>query len=148
MRACLLLLAVAACGRDAQPALSRNRIEDRHRLVTIARLVAASGSVPMRDGMFDPYELVRRGSAGIDLFQSARFGFGPTLEEAKAGDYAAFPWERCKGPRKLGGRPFPLLWEKEPDADGRMLALRSDGIVAVWDPVTLLRAVAEGPVER
>ena len=38
--------------------------------------------------------------------------------------------------------------EKEPDLDGRMLAVRSDGIVAVWDPETLFRAVAEGPVER
>jgi hypothetical protein len=147
VRICALALVVlGACGEDAaRRAMSQQRIEDRYSMRTIARLVIAGGKLPMKDGMFDPYAL---GRGNVLLFRSARYGFGPTEEEVKAGDYARFPWARCKGPRKLDGPPFPMLWEREPDRDGRMLCVRSDGIVAVWDPETLLRAVAEGPVER
>ena len=149
IRAVLALAVLAACREEpARHAMSRQRVEDRQSLAAIARLVAASGKVPMKDGVFDPYELVRKGVASVGWFRSARYGRGPTADEVKAGDYSNFPWERCKGPRKLGGAPFPLLWEKEPDADGRMLAVRSDGMVAVWDPDTLFRAVAEAPTER
>lgn len=137
--------------RADRRAMSRQRVEDRWRLSYIAKLVRASGKLPMKDGAFDPYHFVRTGEVtgkNINLFHSDRYGFGPTEEEAKAGDYARFPWQRCRGARKLDGPPFPLLWEKEADADGRLLAVRSDGMVAVWDPETLFRAVAEGPVER
>jgi hypothetical protein len=130
-------------------ALPRQRTEDRRRLASIARLVVTSARLPMKDGAFDPYDFVRTGEIGdTSLFQSARYGRGPTEEEAKAGDYSKFPWERYRGARRLGGPPFPLLWEKDPDLDGRMLVARSDGMVAVWDPDTFFRAVAELPIER
>ena len=133
-------------------ALPRQRTEDRRRLSAIAHLVVTRARLPMKDGAFDPYDFVRRGEIGggdMGLFRSARYGHGPTEEEAKAGDYTKFPWGRYRGERKpRDAPPYPLLWEKKPDEDGRVVVALSDGSARVWDRETLERALAEAGVGR
>ena len=71
------------------------------------------------------------------------------LELYKRGDYANFPWERYRGePKPRDARPFPLLWEKAPAEDGRMLVALSDGSVELWDEAAVDRALAEAGVGR
>ena len=88
----------------------------------------------MKDGALDPYVLFRDGvivGINLRLFRSERSGPGPTDDEVARGDYTNFPWERYRGDGKLEGAPFPLLWEKTPDAEGKVLVGLSDGTVTI-----------------
>jgi hypothetical protein len=88
-------------------------------------LVAQLRRLPMRDGAFDPYAFVREGLVPADLLR-------PTTDaEIARGDYANFPWDRYRGDGRLDGPPFPLLWERRPDQQGRVLAGLSDGTIGM-----------------
>lgn len=130
----------------------RPRLEDQSNLRNIAGLAAACEALPMKDGAFDPYYLVRNGDirgSNIKILRSARSGIGPTEEEATAGDYTKFPWERYRGePRPRGASPYPLLWDKRPDEDGWVLVALSDGTAYRWNQEALDRALAEAGVGR
>lgn len=118
----------------------------------IVGLATVCEKLPMKDGAFDPYYFVRNGDitgSNIKLFRSGRLKIGPTEEEAEAGDYRNFPWQRYRGElRPRNATPYPLLWEKEPDEDGCVLVALSDGTTYVWDRETLERALAEAGVGR
>ncbi len=108
------------------------RMQDTNNLRQLVGPVAGSGKLPMKDGAFDPYDLVRQGhiSRGTNyVLRSERSGTGPTDDEIARGDYTNFPWERYRGDGNLEGPPFPLLWERKPDAEGRVLVGLSDGTV-------------------
>lgn len=90
-------------------------------------LVAQSGTLPMKDGAFDPYEFVRQGHISPHVLQA--FGTGLTDQEIERGDYTNFPWERYRGDGKLEGPPFRLLWDTKPDERGRIVVGLSDGTV-------------------
>jgi len=113
------------------------RMEDTNNLRQIIGPVVDSGRLPIRDGAFDPYQLVAKGQhfrAGYRILWSKRSGTGPTDEEVERGDYTNFPWERYRGDGKLEGAPVPLLWEKTPDDRGKVLVAFSDGTVSYADP--------------
>ncbi|HEX5135637.1 MAG TPA: hypothetical protein VFY93_01570 [Planctomycetota bacterium] len=96
-----------------------------------------AAQIPLKDGVFDPYAFVRRGDITrerYDVFRSARSGTGPTDEKIERGDYTNFPWERYRGDGRLEGPPFPLLWERTPDKEGRVLVAFSDGSVEYREP--------------
>jgi hypothetical protein len=118
----VLTLVVLAAGawcvhRDVQAARKRGRhrprLEDQNNLRNIVGLAVSVEKLPMKDGAFDPYYLVRNGDirgSNIKILSSVRFKIGPTEEEATAGDYTKFPWERYRGePKPRGAPPYPLL---------------------------------------
>ncbi len=157
----VLMLAVLAAGawrihehRQEGRRHTRRRLllEDRNNLRNIVALSFSLEKLPMKDGAFDPYHLVRNGDitgTNIKALRSQRSGIGPTEEEATAGDYTKFPWERYRGePKPRGASPYPLLWEKTPDEEGRVLVALSDGTTYVWDRETLERTLAEAGVGR
>jgi hypothetical protein len=119
------------------------RDEDRRRLLQLAGLAVVGGTLPLRDGAFDVYALVRDGGdQHYYMVRSARMNRGPTDEEIKSGDYSNFPWGRYRGGQvKLGGRPCPLLWENEAGPKGKVLVAMSDGSVVEWDLEALRQAV-------
>jgi len=120
-------------------------IEDRDRLRTIVGLIVLGSKPPMEDGALDVYVFVRQGDITRDyywIFRSTRSGTGPTVEEIEDGDHTNFPWERFHGempPRYTG----PLLWERQPDEDGRILVALGDGSVEVWDKKRLDEALGK-----
>ena len=116
----------------------RLRIEDQSSLRGIAMSLDAQ-RLPMKDGVLDPYDLVRSGKLVREQYhclRSVRFG-GPTDKEIEGGDYTNFPWERYRGDpsRPLVPR-FPLLWGR-PDTKGRRVVGFSDGSVEVVQPERL-----------
>ncbi|MCK6459782.1 MAG: hypothetical protein L6Q95_07790 [Planctomycetes bacterium] len=108
---------------------TKARLEDTNTLRNLVEPVARTGTLPMKDGAFDPYRFVRREHIPAHFVRSERAGMGPTDEEIEDGDYANFGWERYRGEGKLEGPPFPLLWDRKPDDDGRILVAYSDGTV-------------------
>jgi len=121
----LILFGSGGCGRT--PIL-----EDQNKLRQIVAHAIVARELPTKDGLFDPYELVRRGEITRDeygLFRSERVGTGPTDEEIARGDYTNFPWERCGGDGRFRVLTFPLLWEKKPDKHGGTIVALSDGSV-------------------
>jgi hypothetical protein len=108
----------------------------------IVGLVAFTGRLPMRDGAFDPYDLLRTGDMTfeqIKVLRSERLGIGPTEEEIRRGDYTNFPWERYRGdPGRPRTPPFPLLWEREP-LGRRIIVGFSDGTAFVHDREELVK---------
>lgn len=116
------------------------RRDDSNDLRNIVGLVVAARNLPLKDGAFDPYAFFRSGEIRAEylwVFRSDRSKTGPTEEEVKRGNYTNFPWERYRGDGKLEGPPVPLLWEKGPDDDGKVLVGLSDGTAACWDYATL-----------
>lgn len=115
------------------------RSDDMNSLRQLAALLLErlqDGKLPMMDGALDVYVLVRNGDlrgANLKLLRSNRSGTGPTDEEIARGDYTHFPWERYRGDGKLEGPPFPVLWEKKPDENGRCLVALSDGSARYCD---------------
>ena len=156
----LVLLVVAAGAwqvtvqrqRESRRSAVFQRLRDQNSLRIIAALAATCGELPMKDGAFDPYHFVRKGDitgTNIKIFRSERLGIGPTEGEAKDGDYTNFPWERYRGERNSADGPaFPLLWEKTPDEEGRVLVALSDGSAMLWGKAALDRALAEARVPR
>jgi len=138
-----LLLVVLALGtwrvstkaeRDLQGLRSTWLWEDVGNLRCLAGLFVTCESLPMKDGVLDPYHFVRTGDIVPEVFEVLRskyFGVGPTDEEIRHGDYTSFPWERYHGDpsRPLTPR-FPLLWGR-PLAKGRRLVGFSDGSVEI-----------------
>jgi hypothetical protein len=120
-------------------------IEDINNLRNLAALVVVSDKPPMKDGVLDPYAFVTKGDIVREqykIFRSNRMGKGPTDEEIARGDYTNFPWERYRGePRKLLGARIPLLWEKEPGADGQHVVCMSDGSSQLMSPEDLAAAL-------
>jgi len=113
------------------------RFEDTDSLRQLIGIVVGSGTLPMKNGAFDPYRFIKKGLVGVEnlkIFNSCRAETGPSAEEIKDGDYTNFPWERYRGDGKLEGPPFPLLWEKKPDEDGKVLVGLSDGTVVYREP--------------
>ena len=91
---------VAAVIRLTEPRLigptrsMAERMEDTNNLRQIIGPVVDSGQLPLKDGAFDPYQLVARGQhfrAGYRILRSKRSGTGPTDEEVERGDYTHFP---------------------------------------------------------
>jgi hypothetical protein len=105
------------------------RMEDTNTLRHLVEPVARAGTLPMKDGAFDPFSFVRREHITARFVRSERAGKGPTDEEIEDGGYTNFPWERYRGDGKLEGPPFPLLWETKPDDEGKVLVALSDGSV-------------------
>jgi hypothetical protein len=103
------------------------RLEDTNTLRNLVEPVTRTGTLPMKDGAFDPYSFVRRERIQARFVRSERAGKGPTDEEIEAGDYTNFGWERYRGDGRLEGPPFPLLWDRKPDDDGKILVALSDG---------------------
>ncbi len=120
-------------------------IEDINNLRNLVGLVVVSAKPPMKDGALDPYAFVTTGDIGraqYKVFRSNRQGKGPTDDEIARGDYANFPWERYRGDAaKLRGARIPLLWEKEPGADGKHVAGMSDGSAELVSPEGLAAAL-------
>jgi len=123
-------------------------MEDLNSLRNLAGLVVVAEKVPMKDGALDVYAFVTAGDVTKDkyeIFRSKRLGTGPTDKEIEAGDYTNFPWERYRGdPAKLRsfrGGPRPVLWEKEPGADGKQVAAMSDGSAMLLTPEDLAAAL-------
>jgi len=95
----------------------------------VGRIVVHSereGNLPLRDGALDVYAVLQgfdpSESNFLDLVHSERRGTGPTMEEIRRGDYTHFPWERARGLERLPpGRTVALLWDREPDEEGRYL---------------------------
>jgi len=135
--------------RAAKPVRRGDRaatMEDVNRLRQIMGLLIVADKPAVKDGALDPYALVRAGDIDrthYDIFRSARLGQGPTDEEIERGDYTNFPWERYRGDGSdtRGAAGIPLLWEKEPGADGEQLVGMSDGAVHVLSPEELKAAL-------
>lgn len=106
-------------------------LEDISNLRNLVGMVVASDKPPMKDGALDPYAFVAKGDIAREqygVFRSNRQDKAPTEEEIGRGDYTNFPWERYRGePGKLRRARVPLLWEKEPGADGQHVVGMSDG---------------------
>ena len=120
-------------------------LEDVNNLRQIAGMVAVMREFPARDGFLEPNAFVRNGDitgANLNLFRSNRLGRRPTDAEIERGDYTNFPWERYRGDGKLGGAPFPLLWEKARDKSGGLLVALSDGSVRYCDRAEAERLLA------
>lgn len=130
----------------------RPRITDTNNLRQFAGLVLRHGRVPVKDGVFVPYNFVRTrdiGEESFKLFRSERLDSGPTKDEILDDDYTNFPWERYRGDGQLSGaRPFPILWEREPGRDGLTLVALSDGSVDLWDGEKRKAELAEAGVGR
>ena len=112
-------------------------IEDLRALKDLAALTVMCEQIPMKDGALDIYGFVRIGDViqpQYGIFRSKRLGTGPTDKEIEAGDYTNFPWERYRGDGKLEGPPVPLLWERKPDKEGKVLVALSDGTVVHREP--------------
>ena len=155
MRSLLLLAALGACSRDepparAPPSLSeaggfhRALTEDMNRFRIVASMAIIRPEVPVKDGRLDVYALVGGlvlPSGGHDtlesLFSSSRWGTGPTEAEIESGSYENFPWERCRAEDVREGAVYPLLWEKRPDRDGKLLVSFSDGASRRLTPAEL-----------
>lgn len=121
------------------------QMEDLNNLRNLVGLVVVSEKPPMKDGALDVYAFVRTGDITPEnyrVFRSARSGTGPTKEEIERGDYANFPWERRRGEWKRA-ESVPLLWEKQPDAEGNVLVGLSDGSAQTWDKERLQKALRE-----
>jgi hypothetical protein len=88
------------------------------------------------DGALDVYRLVLDRHVEMDqaleLFFGHRAGTGPSAEDIRAGNYDAFPFERCQGAPL---RNQPLLWDPTQDTDSglRMVAF-ANGAVRDLDP--------------
>jgi hypothetical protein len=140
----LPFLVAASCGGGRQD--MSKRMEDMNRMRMLASLFIVASPVPMKDGALDPYAFVGTGDLtrqDYDTFRSASQGKGPTDEQIERGDYTSFPWERYRGDaKKVKGLPtIPLLWEKEPGANGQHLVAQSDGSCRFMDPVDLQAAL-------
>jgi len=128
---------------------SAQRREDTNNLRMLAGLLvarSADGRLQMDRGALDVYALVRSGDLkgeGLKILRSARSGVVPTDAEIERGDYRNFPWERYRGDGKLEGPPFPLLWEKTPDDEGKVLVAFSDSNVRLVER-TELEAMLQG----
>ena len=86
-------------------------------------LLALGGELPLKDGALDVYLIYRKGivvgARNFEVFVSARNGFGPTPEEAKGGDYQAFPYWRYKGAKPPPrNSEIPILWDKRGQNEG------------------------------
>ena len=110
-----------------------DKVKDMNSMRNLVGLLAVRGKIPMKDGQVDVYALVRKGEIRerhFHVFKSARFGYGPTKEQIKAGDYSKFPYERYRGevdPAKA--KMVPLLWDKKPDArGGRVVGLNGGAV--------------------
>ncbi len=84
------------------------------------------------------------------IFTSVRFGYGPTKEQIKAGDYSKFPYERFRGVIVLN-KELPLLWDRKPDSKGGRVMGFTGGAVK-WVPeeraLAYLRAAGQLPQKR
>lgn len=132
--------------QGARHARRWRRIEDLNNVRGIALACLARGTLPMKDGALDPYELMHAGDLApeqLKTFCSALSGIGPTEAEVQQGDYTNFPWARYRGDGKIPGRRVPLLWSKEPDEDGLSVVAFSDGGGEILDRKRLERALAE-----
>lgn len=117
-------------------------MEDLNSLRQLAGHAVIAAKAPIKDGALDPYSFVREGNitgANLGLFRSARQGRGPTDEEIRRGDYTNFPWERYRGDGSDLRRPklVPILWEKEPGADGKHVVAFNDGSTKLVEPAEL-----------
>ncbi len=124
----------------------RQRVEDLNNLRNITSACVQRGTLPMKDGALDPYDLLRSGDLvpeHVKTFRSTRLGVGPTEEEVREGDYTNFPWARYRGDGRVRGRRVPLLWDREADEDGLCVVAFSDGSAEVLDRKRLERALAE-----
>ncbi|MFI5403877.1 MAG: hypothetical protein ACHQ1G_13145 [Planctomycetota bacterium] len=131
--------------RAAKPARRGDRaarIEDLNKLRQITGLIVVAEKAPVKDGALDPYSFVRMGDVDrkyYDIFRSVSLGQGPTDDEIERGDYTNFPWERYRGDGSdiRGPAVIPLLWEKEPGADGGHLVGMNDGSARILSPEEL-----------
>jgi len=152
----LLGISVAACSPDPPPSHAPKTLlgegefqvalaEDlnRVRILTGLGAIAQMYGLPMKDGVLDVYELLEgfvpdgRHDTVESLLRSSRSGAGPSKKEIDARSYANFPWERCRAEDVRSDETFPLVWEKEPDRDGRVIVGLSNGAVKVYDRATL-----------
>jgi hypothetical protein len=122
------------------------RMEDMNRMRQLAGHAILAETFPLKDGAFDPYAFAATGDIArenYDMFRSARMGKGPTDEEVERGDYTNFPWERYRGDgsEKKRFERVPLLWEKEPGADGQHVVALNDGSCLAMSPADLKAAL-------
>ncbi len=71
----------------------------------------------------DVYLAVRRPDIATHYlaYWSSRSGTGPSTEEILDGDYSKFPYTRFKGRVTHGEHRVPLLWDRDPQPNGRRL---------------------------
>ena len=111
-----------------------SKTEDLNGVRNIVGLLTTGGDVPFdKQGRVDVSRLVRNGDIEqrhLKFLHSKRFGYGPSWEKAKRGDYSRFPYERL---RKVAGVRIPLLWDRQPDEKGGRVVGFSSGAVK-WYP--------------
>ncbi|MEM8886076.1 MAG: hypothetical protein AAGD14_18570 [Planctomycetota bacterium] len=104
-------------------------------------------SLPMKDGALDVYALVREGKIApteYALLRAPESKKLPTAKQIERGDYTHFPYERHRGTGKFfTNTRFPLLWDKKPDADGRIAVLMNLGAVRAMTKEELAEALGE-----
>lgn len=134
--------------RAAKPARRGDRaamMEDVNSLRQLMGLIILAEKPPVKDGALDPYAFVRMGDIARKnyvIYRSTRTGQGPTDDEIERGDYTNFPWERYRGDGSglRGPTLIPLLWEKEPGADGHLVGM-NDGSARILSPEELKAAL-------
>ena len=113
---------------DSERNAKKKRIADENRvrmLVCSMSIVGKTQVVLDDDDRVDVYFLVRRWDIAEkdlpDLYWSARSGSGPSKDEVLDGDYSSFPYTRFGGRILHGEVAIPLLWDRDPQPDGRRL---------------------------
>jgi hypothetical protein len=100
----------------------------------------------MRDGRLDLYALKK---VGVDLpvtyesFVSMRSEVNPSRNDVESGNYDRLAWDRYSGGEPVdGSEDIPMIWEKRPDPQGRVIVGLLSGSVQVW-PYAYLQGVLE-----
>jgi hypothetical protein len=136
----------------ADPDAARKRVialrvdkTNKFRAIT-AYLVLRGEKLPMKDGALDVYALVKDGTIGrgeYSLFR-ARPNGPPSDEEIERGDYTNFPWARYHGNGSPDPtRAIPLVWDRNPDADGYFVVGMSDGSALAMHQDELAKALGK-----
>jgi hypothetical protein len=131
-------------------ALRAAQLEDMNSVRNLVGLIVVTqtvGKPPTKDGALDVYFFVRKGDIApkyYSVLRSARSETNPTDAEIERGDYTNFPWERYRGERRIDRPPaVPLLWDKQPDAEGKFVVGFSDGSARLMDRDELDEALKE-----
>jgi hypothetical protein len=122
-------------------------LQNARRLVTALLLMREiRGRLPMKDGLLDLYSLKDAGISPpitYEQFTSMRSEVNPSRSDVESGNHDRLPWDRYSGGEPVDGlEDIPLIWERRPDTQGRVIVGLLSGSVQVWDHADL-RTVLE-----
>jgi len=122
-------------------------MEDEHTLRRLSIQTVELDRIPVApDGRIDVYAVLdawrwNREECEV-LCRSVRLDRGATWAQIEARNFDAFPWARGFPPPARGPQRHPLLWEANPDRNGKRL------VAFVSGEVELLSSAAFGELVR